>query len=767
MLPKYSYVRLHDPAIRERQCTLDFRRNLVKEQLKENESEVIKLEQEQKKLQKEFTEETINANKRDAIYRALHDSYVYYDNVVRDRIAKKLNNLYGGFLHLRDDSDSFVNLSSRVLSSDEKDFLNLGINCHIQGKFNLADKYTEIELLFQQIAKLEKDNKVQVKPELQPQLLAEATKHRAVKRRKQENRLLTPRLKAAAKNLKQDESIVIRKADKTSIYVILDANDYTDKISDIISDTSKFQKIRADPTDSLKKKVNKLIAVANAEVDGVHFKEIIGDYKPGYLYGNVKIHKDGNPLRPIISQVPTPTYAVAKQINKLVTPYIPTTHTLRSSEDFITVLRCNDPKGILASLDVQSLFTNVPVIDTIEIILQYVYNNEDLHPPRLPRSVLKELLLLCTKEAPFISPSGQLYKQVDGVAMGSPLGVLFANSYMCWTEDKALRALEQPFIYKRYIDDIYLEIEDEAALETLRSRLEEESVLKFTCETSVTGKLPFLDVSVDITEGKHITTVYRKKTDGGRCMNARSECPTRYKRGVIRTYVRRALKTCSTWQLFDREIDHVKKMLMNNSYRADDVDQEVKNVLDQHLRPTKSQKNDNTVIIYYKNQMTDAYKMDERILQDIVKNNITPTDNNRVALRIYYKSRRTSNLIMKNNTNKSTTLKCSNVVYQFTCSDEDCKPRTTPVCYIGHTTTTLSRRLTYHKQNGELEKHMRETHHRKITRQELVDNTKILDFEQNRKRLRILEAAYIQLLRPTLNIQRDHEGIITLHDMTV
>ena len=52
LLPKYSYVRLHDPAIRERQCTLDFRRNLVKEQLKENESEVIKLEQEQKKLQK-------------------------------------------------------------------------------------------------------------------------------------------------------------------------------------------------------------------------------------------------------------------------------------------------------------------------------------------------------------------------------------------------------------------------------------------------------------------------------------------------------------------------------------------------------------------------------------------------------------------------------------------------------------------------------------------------------------------------------------------
>ena len=39
----------------------------------------------------------------------------------------------------------------------------------------------------------------------------------------------------------------------------------------------------------------------------------------------------------------------------------------------------------------------------------------------------------------------------------------------------------------------------------------------------------------------------------------------------------------------------------------------------------------------------------------------------------------------------------------------DCKPHITPV---GHTTTTLSRRLTYHMQNGDLEKHMREKYNR-------------------------------------------------------
>ena len=91
LLPKYSNIRLHDPAIRQRQCTLDFRRNLVAEQLKDKENELSKLEEEQRKLQKEFSKEDIGKELKNDIYRALHDSYVYYDSVVRDRIVKKLN----------------------------------------------------------------------------------------------------------------------------------------------------------------------------------------------------------------------------------------------------------------------------------------------------------------------------------------------------------------------------------------------------------------------------------------------------------------------------------------------------------------------------------------------------------------------------------------------------------------------------------------------------------------------------------------------------
>ena len=150
---------------------------------------------------------------------------------------------------------------------------------------------------------------------------------------------------------------------------------------------------------------------------------------------------------------------------------------------------------------------------------------------------------------------------------------------------------------------------------------------------------------------------------------------------------------------------------------------------------------------------------------DIVKKHVTPTDGNNGKLLIYYKNKKTANMIMRNNQHKEPDLKCTNVVYEFICPDEDCKPPRPKSCYIGHTTNTLSKRLTFHKQNGEIQKHMKLQHGRDVTRSDLAENTRILSRESNRKRLKVLEAVFIQKRRPSINIQRDHAGIITLHDI--
>ncbi len=82
-----------------------------------------------------------------------------------------------------------------------------------------------------------------------------------------------------------------KKVDKTNIFVVLNKNDYHSKLKNILDDHTKFKKLNKNPTNQLKSKINKLITANNAELNSTKLPKIIGDYKPGYLYGTVKIHK--------------------------------------------------------------------------------------------------------------------------------------------------------------------------------------------------------------------------------------------------------------------------------------------------------------------------------------------------------------------------------------------------------------------------------------------------------------------------------------------
>ena len=376
----------------------------------------------------------------------------------------------------------------------------------------------------------------------------------------------------------------------------------------------------------------------------------------------------------------------------------------------------------------------------------------------MPRQVLEQLLRSCTCEAPFKTPDGRLYLQIEGVAMGSPLGVSFANFYMCDIENKVLlNQTMAPTTYCRYIDDIYTVVRDETHLKQLKTAMEQHSVLKFTYELSVNNKLPFLDIAIDGQTDTYVTSVYRKPTDTGRCLNSISECPERYKVSVIRTFLRRALKTCSDWLIFQKEVERIKQVLINNGYSNRMVDSEVNKFLSEYFENpncTNSNNNKNNVKLFYCNQMNKAYKTDERIIKSIILNNVkcrNPED--RLNLIISYKNKKISNPFMKNNlTQDKSALKQTNVIYQFNCPVEDCAllPHAS---YIGMTRTSLSRRLTMHLQTGNIKTHMQQSHNSALSREQLVNNTKILQHCQDPYKLQTYEALIILENNPIINIQ--------------
>ena len=137
-----------------------------------------------------------------------------YTTLVRlNGLQRKLSKLYGGHIKVpTEKNQAYINLSSVKLTEAQHQLLNLGLNCHYQRKRNIINKQTELELLFQNILRLEAEDKISVHPDLKGQLAGEGSKLRG----SDSSKLLTKDLREAARQLREDPDIVVRRADKTS-----------------------------------------------------------------------------------------------------------------------------------------------------------------------------------------------------------------------------------------------------------------------------------------------------------------------------------------------------------------------------------------------------------------------------------------------------------------------------------------------------------------------------------------------------------------------
>ena len=211
------------------------------------------------------------------------------------------------------------------------------------------------------------------------------------------------------------------------------------------------------------------------------------------------------------------------------------------------------------------------------------------------------------------------------------------------------------------------------------------------------------------------------------------------------------------------EIKRSKQLLINNGYSNSEVDPEIrkflKNLRKEHTQTTENEnENENKVIhtIYYRNYMNEHYQKDEKALKEIIRENVTMKSNDRLKLVIYYKSMKTSNLIMRNNLGRKKVreLAKTNVIYDYICQKGDCEHLPSRnVTYSGLTTCSLSRRLTFHLQDGAIQRHNVIAHEAKVTRKEIETFTRIRYQENNITRLSILEALIINLEDPEINKQ--------------
>ena len=92
-----------------------------------------------------------------------------------------------------------------------------------------------------------------------------------------------------------------------------------------------------------------------------------------------------------------------------------------------------------------------------------------------------------------------MYKQTDGLAMGSPLGPALANTFIEYCKEKLFSQTQKPPTYFRYVDDTFAIFDHEAEADTFQTQLSS-SILKFTFKKEKDKGLPFLDGYVQKTD---------------------------------------------------------------------------------------------------------------------------------------------------------------------------------------------------------------------------------------------------------------------------
>nr|VZI49172.1 unnamed protein product [Spirometra erinaceieuropaei] len=264
------------------------------------------------------------------------------------------------------------------------------------------------------------------------------------------------------------------------------------------------------------------------------------------FYGLPKVHKDGAPLRPIVSLKGTPAYGLAKWLFrrlKFLTAESDT--TVSSSAQFLEKLKgvSLHPNEVMVSFDVTSLFTSIPqdvAIETIELLLQSKYDETE---NRLGRAHVLQLLKFCLRT--YFTFDGTIYEQVKGTPMGSPISGFIAEAVLQRLESLVFQH-HKPKFWARYVDDTFVVIDRYQLLifkELLNAVFPD---IQFTIEEEENNQLTFLDVLVCRKDcGGLKTKVFRKATNTMQVLNFNSNHPISHKRSCVRTLYRRVETHCS------------------------------------------------------------------------------------------------------------------------------------------------------------------------------------------------------------------------------
>jgi predicted GIY-YIG superfamily endonuclease len=535
----------------------------------------------------------------------------------------------------------------------------------------------------------------------------------------------------AMKELKNMDNIIVVQADKGGKVVVMNKEDYINKIEDKLKDITVYEEVK-DPTNTIKKKITELTSrlfKAN-RISQIIKYELSSIDDLAKIRGQPKLHKQNHPMRivtcarnTITSPLPRLAFTFVRQLRETIE------NTVCNSTKFvndITVVEL-DKNERFASLDVEDLYTNIPVTRAVDIAIHRIGHSEKFCESNMTKTDLKQLLLLSLNNS-YFQFNGRFYRQKQGLPMGNTLSPILADLYMDDYMKKHMTEVNTPMKLWRYVDDIMMitKMTEDDLKNYVRDLNSIKSRIRFTFEYENQGKINFLDTTLTRNNDNKVSVRwFRKETATDRLLNYHSHHHISIKRNIIKNMASRIIQTTKNTTEQQQDLEKLRDMLQKSDYPSHEIDRNIQSVLRStgiKDEPRKEEEDGD-----FKYCITMPYVHGIGVLKRKLE---------RLKIKVYFsypnkiQSACTSSLKPRSKSN----------VYQINC---ECG-----VVYNGETKVGFNRRMAQHSKiieedakssNSEMVQH----HHK--TKHKCMFNPKrafVIDQEIDRRKRRIKEATY-------------------------
>ena len=349
-----------------------------------------------------------------------------------------------------------------------------------------------------------------------------------------------------------------------------------------------------------------------------------------------------------------------------------------------------------------------------------------------------------TEDAHF-ALNNEIYLQVDGVTMGSPLGPVLANIFMVELKRNIIPPLSNDILlWKRYVDDTICFIKLTSINKVLEILNSYHINIKFTIEIESENKISFLDVLLIRSNSLISTKVYRKNTNTDIYINWKSFAPNNWKWEKLKTLVTRVFNICSTDEYLKEELELIRKIFhRRNNYPLwviNKVIDDAKKIPSANGKDSINNEKIRRVMLPYQgdkgsNLLKSMKRYVSKLLPEHTKLEITFTG-----------KKLNSCFSIKDKTKFEHQ---HDLVYYVNCTESSCRDN-----YVGETGRRIIERIKDHSGRdhaSHMVKHNIETSHTDVNTANLKIND--MNFSNNKRKRKIAESLWIKDLRPTLNVQ--------------